>query len=232
MPRTDPFASLWADPSTFGSVLLIATIDRIGPEAFAGSFDGQEVYENGYDPLTLLSLIEDQVGSIKSQQFDRMVAAWVIARDERFFTNAADFADWSNALTGHGYDPSETEPIDIEDCAWAVTEAHLLVPNARQYSQEVRIYIREVAAASSLHALPAVLAAVAPSQVSWPVAIRSQVPPDEADAAIQEQRARQSSLNAAIRRDLYDFTQQLRRLSLRHGSADKLVAHLMQSLSV
>jgi hypothetical protein len=134
---SNPMQEMWRSPETFGSVLLVAYLDRFGTEAL------------DWDPTTATLEIEQEFDvDLPQQSLDKLMVAIQILTTDRFYKNLPDFITFCNVLSGDEYRPDMWDPADAEEVAWGVTEAMIIYPpeenELEPFSDEIRAYIGAV----------------------------------------------------------------------------------------
>jgi hypothetical protein len=115
-------AALLAGGEVFASTLLVLVIDRFGDSFLAGE-------EGPWTPETLRLEIKDHFGiNLPDDNLGKLTAAIAVLTTDHFFRSLPSFLFTLHGLLGDGVSWSYAEPLDIEDLAWAMTEAIFLAP--------------------------------------------------------------------------------------------------------
>ena len=214
---------LLESPDTYATTLLVWALDTYGPECL------------GWHPTTLKLEIEgDYAVRLPKGNLDRLLAAIVVLTTDLFFKDAARFVQLANVLAFDDFEPDEFEPADAAECAWAVTEALLLVPpdadDPEPFSDEVRLYIGHALKEEGFVRPPDVLRIALGGDASARVA--SDWGADrELSAAIAAEDARKAAeIEQLVRGGLAELVAQLESLPLREGSTAELTKKISATI--
>lgn len=126
----------WEDPRTYGTILLIMTIDRFGSSFL------------NLSPVTIVMDIEDELKvELPPANVDKLLAAISILTSDLFQTSLPDFILICNALSGEPVSFRVFDPATVSESAWGVSEGMLIYPpeNPEEFfSDEIQEYLREV----------------------------------------------------------------------------------------
>jgi hypothetical protein len=146
-------AQLIQSDETFASTLLIMVIDRLGPELLTGE-DGP------WTAATLRLEIQEAFGvTISDDNLGKLMAAIAVITTDNLFRGVPSFLFTIHGLLGDGMDWSYAEPIDVEDLAWAMVEAVLLMPPEKEdiFDAQIVAYCRSMLKREGLMSPPWVL---------------------------------------------------------------------------
>lgn len=178
----------------------------------------------GYSRSTLGELLEEKHGVYPSEDnLDRLMAAIAVVTTDLFWNDAEAFMRLANILAGSGFSEELDDPADPAECAWAVTEATLLAPEAAVPSPDVVAYL-QVACTDFGYPVP-------------PKALRKYVQGNRdalhawADHAevLQEAEARARQVDAWVADEVGRYFDQLASLPLRSANARNAIAKIRSS---
>ena len=230
-PTADPDAVLVTSPEVFGTTLLVWALDRIGPELIDPQ-DGTDPL----DPAAVAAEIVDVLGRpLPPRLFDRLMAALHVVTTDSFHTSVPDFIELANVLSGSPFDPTEFDPADAEECAWAVTEVALLAPpepGEDFLSEEVLGYIGHALKAEGFLVAPRCLSDADKylKEASDQTAAAAADDPTTFAAAWQKRRERADALDAQVGDGVQRLLAQLESLHLKNGDTKNLIDRLEKQL--
>ncbi len=124
---------LFHGDDVFGTTLLTFCIDRFGLECL------------DWTPSTLQhELAEDYRIRLDKFNFGKLMAAMSIVQTDDFFQRQPMFCTLTEALCGNGLRFDIVALPDTRECAWAITEAMLLLPD-EEYGTE-QLFVPEISA--------------------------------------------------------------------------------------
>lgn len=218
---------LLESPDTYATTLLVWALDTYGPECLE------------WHPTTLKMEIEgDYKVRLPKQNFDKLLAAITVLTTDLFFKDAARFVMLANVLAGDDFEPDEFEPADAAECAWAITEALLLVPpdadDPEPFADEVRHYVAHVLKDEGFVRPPDILRIALNGDSTGMVDGLYAQDKELYGVITQTQRAKTEEVEAVIRDGLRDLISQLQTLPLREGSTADLtqkISNVIRSMS-
>lgn len=208
---------------TFTTVLLTIIVDTYGTEALS------------WAPQTLLMELEDDFNvRIPRLNVDKIVTGVNLLTSDDFFTRPPRFVQMCNVLAGSEMSRA-FDKADAMECAWAMTEALLLVPpeDDEPFHEEIRYYLGRVVDEEGIKEPPDLLR----------LAIRS-TPSGEADYSgmslgdpmmfsveheIQADRSKE--IKEMLNRELQDLFDQLEGLPLQNGNTTGLLKRIQGHLA-
>lgn len=229
-PTADPDFSLVTSPEVFGTTLLVWALDRVGPELINPP-DGDPL-----DPAAVAAEIADALGRpLPPRLFDRLMAALHVVTTDSFHTSVPDFIEMANVLFGSPFDPTEFDPADSEECAWAVTEAALLAPPEQDedfLSEDILGYIGHALKADGFLTAPRCLSDADKylKESSDQTAAAAADDPTTFAAVWQKRRERADALDAQVGEGVRRLLAQLESLHLEHGETRGLTDRLEKQL--
>lgn len=126
----------WEDPRTYGTILLIMTIDRFGSSFL------------NLSPVTIVMDIEDELKvELPPTNVDKLLASISILTTDLFQTSLPDFILICNALSGEPVSFRVFDPATVNESAWGISEGMLIYPpdNPEEFfSDEIQEYLREI----------------------------------------------------------------------------------------
>ena len=214
---------LLESPDTYATTLLVWSLDTYGPECL------------GWHPTTLKMEIEgDYAVRLPKGNLDRLLAAIVVLTTDLFFKDAARFVQLANVLAFDDFEPDEFEPADAAECAWAVTEALLLVPpdadDPEPFSDEVRLYIGHALKEDGFVRPPDVLRIALGGDASARVAADWGADRELSAAIAAEDARKAAEIEQVVRGGLAELVAQLESLPLRDGSTAELTKKISATI--
>ncbi len=139
-----------ADPATFTTPLVVSALDAYGTECLA------------WAPETLvLELSDDYRVRLPPLVRDRLAAGVRLLTTDGFYKDLEEHVRLANVLAGTPASFQIFDPSDLEEEAWAISEAMLLAPpepeDAEPFVDDIRRYIGKLAGDAGLLTLPDVL---------------------------------------------------------------------------
>lgn len=212
--------ALLQDRDTYATVLFVLAVDAFGPECL---FDPDDPGRGPWHASTFRSMIEQRFGvKLPKCNLDKIMAAATICTTDLFFTNLDRFIVLANILAGDEFDPSEFEPADPVECAWAITEALLLDPpdeeNPEPFSDDVRRYIGFVLKEDGFVTPPDVLRIAIGDDLAGRVSYDFADDPEMFSGIWSVQEGKAAEVEAILRENLIELRHQLGLLRLQDGS--------------
>ena len=229
MPITTPtqqnrLAEVWTGDASFATTLLVMFIDAYGTEALE------------WHPSTIRAEINDDF-RIKLPQvnFDRLMAAIALLKNNTFYTSVPSFIQLCNILDGDTYDPRAWDPADSMEMAWGITEAMLISPpeegDDEPFSPEIRGYIGAVLNEEGITNPPDVLQIALREPGGQNVPGEFSDDPDMFAAISQMETDKTEAIQNGVRTRLQLLSRQLDSLPLREGDTKDVVQRMLRSLS-
>lgn len=155
-PKLKLYKEILNDENTSGSLLFLLVFNKLA----ATEEEQQEIIH--WDPEALKLEIKDVFQmEMPTANFNKMLAARELVASNAFWYDLPDFISLANALTNGVFDLRVFDVANMDEIAWAVTEAALMWPpdqtTREEFADEIVAYISEVAAAEGLSKIPAVL---------------------------------------------------------------------------
>lgn len=229
-PTADPDLPLVTSDEVFGSTLLVWALDRIGPE-LVNPPDGDPL-----DPATVSAEIAEVLGRpLPPRLFDRLMAALTVVTTDSLQTSVPDFIELANVLAGSPFDPTEFDPADVDECAWAVTEAALLSPPEEDepfLSEAVLGYVGHALKVEGFLTAPRCLSAAEPylKEASDSAAAASADDPTTFAAVWEKRREKADDVDARVGDAVRRLLAQLESLHLKNGQTAGLIDRLEKQL--
>ena len=205
--KKQEFAGWWSDDrNTLGTPLLAMFIDQYGTEALS------------WEPRTIREQLQADYGiTIPDAVFDRLMAMITLYTTNGFWVLPETFTLVANALNGSEVDPSEMDPVEAHEAAWALTEALLNDPVKsddellERLSEDVRTYLGVITVEEGLVTLPDILrvASVPPSLQKLSAEMTFADDPQMFQAAQQLSRAKGIAIQEYVRDMLTEMISQL-----------------------
>lgn len=204
-------------------MLLVWALDTYGTECLE------------WHPTTLKMEIEsDFKVRLPKKNFDKLLAAIAILTTDLFFKDAARFVMLANVLAGDDFEPDEFEPADAAECAWAVTEALLLVPpdeeDPEPFSEDVRRYIGHVLKDEGFVRPPDILRIALDGDTSSMVDGLYSGDAEVYGQIGATQKAKTAEIETIIRDGLRELVEQLQALPLKEGSTAELTKKISENI--
>lgn len=199
----------------FGATMLILAADRWPPDPkgqHQGCFD--------WTRQTLQLELNAVFGChVAEGNIDRLMAAISIVTTDRFFQDPRTFIELANVLSGSDLEPGVFEPADSVECAWAITEALLLVgrQDHEPFSDEVRLVIGKAVSDDGLVAPPDVLRIAMGHVAIDTIATDWADDPEMFSGIYKTQQDRSSEITDVLRDSLERLLEQIRILPLELG---------------
>ncbi len=214
---------LLGSPDTYATTLLVWALDTFGPEVLE------------WHPTTVKMEIEAAAGvKVPKANLDKLLAAIVVVTTDLFFKDAARFVQLANVLAGDDFEPDEFEPADAAECAWAVSEALLLVPpdedDPEPFSDEVRRYIGHVLKEEGFVRPPDVLRVAIAGDASARVAADWGDDRELLAAIMAEDARKGAEITQVVKAGLAELVDQLQSLPLREGSTAELTKKIAATM--
>lgn len=231
LAERDLLASLWTSGGWLATPLLLAAVDRLGPE-----FLGTKEVPEGWDPETVWLELEEACGRPPHPEpFNRLMAAAAVVRDDRFYKSLPDFFILCNALTDGHFDPARPEPPLAWECLWGMAEAALIEPPAdrsRPYAPVIARYVGLVLDHEGiLHPADLLRIGLRRPGLAEAVLAELQDQPELAEHVRAEQTARQRQFQDRLRSGLQRLFHQLEQLPLHTGDARDLLQKVRRGLA-
>lgn len=216
--------SILVDPQSYMTTLftLVAdTYDDIDPGT-----KQLELYT--WTPETIKQTIESDFGiELPIGNFDRLMAAITLLTTDLFFQDARKFVDLANVISFDLFSPDQFDPADVEECAWAITEALLLVPPDEErddiFCDDIRRYLGVLLEHEGYVDPPDILKiAIGPNQQQFVHANYSD-DPELFSGITQTQQGKTQAVEQMVIANLSELADQLERLPLNNGSTKAMV---------
>ena len=141
-------------PDQFATTLLAALLDAFR-EGEIDPILGDD--EQRWSPETLLMEVEQEVGPIVAENFNRAMVAVELLSTNTFFHSLSDFIRICNLLAFSDA-PDGFDPAECDEMGWAVTEAVLLLDGMWEpFSEEIVGYVKEMLTQEGFTSIPASL---------------------------------------------------------------------------
>ncbi len=201
------------------TTLTVLLLDRYGPEYLQWGLD-----------TVRMEIQDDFAVTVDDVIADRIAAGMSLLTTEYFFTDLPRFIQLSNVLAGDQSNPGEFNPADVDEAAWAVTEAMLLNPppedqrSKNPFSPEIKEYVVAILTREGFRSPPGPLRIIVSADE-----FGGHVPYDFSDdpllfsAVEKTQRDRDSAVDELVADQLGVLMKQLGSLKLQHGDARKVV---------
>ncbi len=215
--------SIFCDPKSFATTLLVVAWDRFGPEL------------TNWSPLGVRQNL-DKTFSMKmpTKNFDRLMAAIGLVTTDEFYQRPDTFIRFCNILSGDGYDPRVWDPADADEMAWGITEAMLIHPGEgdEPFTDEIRWYMGAVLEQEGIVNPPDVLRLALQDQVRQNIPSEYADDPEMFSALWGSQNARSEEIREIVRGNLQELVRQLCTAPLVYGEAGEgLVKKIQAELS-
>lgn len=215
--------ALLESPETYATVLLVWALDTFGPECLE------------WHPQTLRMEIENDFKvRLPKANFDKLLAAIAILTTDSFFKDVAKFIQLANVLAGDDFEPGEFEPADCAECAWAVTEALLLVPpdeeDQEPFNEEIRRYIGHVLKDEGFVRPPDILRIALDGDSSAMVDGLYGRDSELHAEIVATQKAKSDEIENIVRQGLSELVSQLKSLPLQNGSTNELTQKISDTI--
>jgi hypothetical protein len=215
--------TLWIDPGSFGTTLLVLFVDTYGTAGF------------DWLPETRLAEIEADFNvALPQANFDRLETAIKIVTGEDFYKSLPDFINFCNVLCGDILEPNQWNPADAGEIAWGVTEALLLSPPEEDepFTDEIRAYIGKALDAEGIMQPPDVLRiAMRDSDPVATVSTDFSDDPEMFNMVYQFEQGKTDDINDDVRQSLQALSAQLDKLPLRGGDTSQAVQRLLGAVT-
>lgn len=208
---------------TYATTLLVWVLDYFGPEVLE------------WHPETIKMELEEAFAvKLPKANLDKLLAIITILTTDLFFKNAARFIQLANILAGDDFQPDEFEPADSAECAWAVTEALLLVPPSNEdpepFSDEVRAYIGQTLRDEGYVTPPDVLRIALDADFSDKVRYNFADDPELFQGIYEVQQGKTEEIKQILAEGLQELIEQLQALPLQTGNTSELAKRISQTL--
>lgn len=219
-------AQAWQN-NLYATPLLLLFLDTFGGDSEDGEGDGTEICN--WDPETIQLSLRDIGVTLNKAAFSRLLVACDILTSDRFRQDAGMFIEYCNVLSGDILGSGMFDPADLDEIAWALTEASFISPEDEDYvySPDIVGYVDKVIDDNGLMAIPPVL------QIS-PDLVNRQAPGDFSDdpelfsAIFSTEEAKLQDLTDLLKDRTRTMLQQVKSLPLRHGKPEKVLSLLQQ----
>lgn len=197
--------SIVQSPRSFGATLLVATQQLLPFDSFDSddsflTWDAQTIH----DELELL-----HEGGLSEANFNKLMAAIQVVKEDSFYKNLDDFVRICNAL----YDGTvgvDFDPAYVAEMAWGLTESQILWPEPDlEFDDEIVAYMQKTLEWEGFVTAPK----------SFPVPYNGQQNPYADDpllfqAVYQAQQEKSDNINQEVATRLNELTNQLNILGL------------------
>lgn len=226
--------ALLADRDTFATVLFVLAVDTFGPECL---FDAEDPERGPWHASTFRSMTEQHFGvKLPKCNLDKLMAAITVCTTDLFFKNVDRFIVLANILAGDEFDPSEFEPADPVECAWAITEALLLDPpdddDPEPFADDVRRYIGFVLKTDGFVTPPDVLKIAIGDDLAGQVSYEFADDPEMFSGMWDVQQGKAAEVESILRDNLLELRRQLGLLRLKDGDTKEFERRLAVLLKI
>jgi hypothetical protein len=152
LPASYNVKQLLQDEDTYASTLLVLFIDSVG---------GEFLSNGGWTAETFRHEIKDAFATdISDGNLGKLITAAALFTTDNLYRGLPSFLCTIHGLLGDGMDWSYAEPIDLDDLAWAMTEAFLLCPPEKDdiYDPQIVAYCKRILKTEGILSPPASLA--------------------------------------------------------------------------
>lgn len=219
------FKQFWISPKTYAFTLISMFFDEFGTEGLQWS------------PVTWQMDIEELWGiDLPPQNFDKLCVAVNLLTSNSFFVSVPDFVRDCVVLSGHHYTPDLMIMPDAQDLAWGVTEGLLINPpdddNENPFTPEITGFIGKVLDDEGILSPPDILRIATRDQ-----SLMNRVhfdwgdDPELGGAIWSMERSKTDEITRIVKGRMKGLVNQLSRLPLQTGNAEKLVKKMMNSMS-
>ena len=221
--------SLLLSEDTFATVLLLLVMDTY-PEA---NEEGYAVVLQ-WHPETLKMQIEDDFNlKLPKLSLDKLMAAITVLTTNMFYKSTRKFIEICNVFSGDEMNPQYFEPADAGEVLWGITEASIIYPpnddkEDTEYSHEVLGYIKEVLKEEGIVRPPDILRLGIDTSAMNRIDENFADDPEMYGAIWKTQQANSDNLVQMVKSNLGEMAQQLKLLTLRHGSTESVVKKIVQ----
>lgn len=215
---------VWRLPEAFTTTLVATFVDAFGTEGLS------------WTPETIQLEIQDNFGvNISDATLSKLMAGITLLTTNNFYQSVPDFIMLSNILAGGHYDPNIFDPADVEEIAWAVTEALLLAPpdedDEEPFAEEVLAYIAHMVEEAGFIDPPDVLRLGARGTLSLQNIQADYSDDPEAFSAIYKvQVEKRAEVDSMVRENLRQLIAQLSALPLANGNTRDIATKLARQL--
>ena len=236
MPNTitEHLKRTWVDKSTYAVTLLALFVDLYG--GTADHQDSDEMSGIYWSPETIRMEIEhDFAVKMPDSNFSKLMTAISLLLSDSFYKSVGDFIELSNALVGNGVTYGQFEPLEIEDAAWAITEALLIMPpddnNAAPFSPEIQGYIGYMCDENGILNPPDVLnIAVRNEDLIQRVQYNFADDDEMMSTVWQVEKSKTDEINTMIKRNLSELLHQLAELPLKNGDTKNITTSMLSNI--
>jgi len=216
----DQAAALITNEDVFASTLVTIMIDQFGDTFLSGE-------EGPWAPETLRLEIRDHFNvEIPDDNLGKLMTAIAVLTTDHFYRSLSSFLFTVHGLLGDGTSWSYAEPIDLEDLAWAMTEAILLSPpqEGDLFDSQIVAYCKTLVQREGLLSPPAVLSFTKEEEAYGDI-----TPYDE--NVMIEQADRTNAINEYTEEQLGRLLQELESLPFLKTSSDMMRATLSAEIN-
>ena len=222
--QQNQLAEVWTGNATFATTLLVMFIDTYGTEGL------------DWHPATIRHEINDDFRiKLPQENFDRLMAAIGLLKNNSFYTSLPSFITTCNILDGDTYDPRAWDPADSMEMAWGITEALLIQPpdegDDEPFSAEIRGYIGAVLDEEGITDPPDVLKIALREEINRDVPGQFSDDPDMFAAITRLDTDKTMAVQNGVRTRLQLLSRQLEAIPLREGDTKDVVQRMLRSLS-
>lgn len=212
--------------------------DALVSPLLVGLFElyGKEPFDDEWAPETLLRELKDDCNVIlPSLNLDRLMAGYRLVTSDAFYNDTAEFCELTEVLAGHPMAFGYPALPDVRDCSWSLLEGMLLAPPMDNpedpFDPEIKAYINYAIQQEGIMSPPAILRfALKDQSLAGKVQSDYSDDPDMFAAIWQTEQGKTDSINDFVRHRLSQLHNQLKRLPLHTGQAQKVLRNLSRSL--
>lgn len=222
--RREHLQQLLTSDGVYGTTLLVYLIDRYGTEALE------------WHPKTLRDELSQSIGAtLPKYALDRLMAAIAVVTSNFFYKSLPRFLTLANVLAGDDFDPSVVDLVDVDDAAWAVTEAVMLAPPeegepAPTFDQEIKGYLERKLLQEGFVRPPEVLKDIVGRDFVDRLRFNFGEEPAMFQAMYQAQEDKANEVDSIISENLAELVGQLESLPLDEGDVSQLREQLRKGV--
>jgi hypothetical protein len=216
-----------ADEDSFTTTLLILCFDIFWDHR---DEDGNFAFVSWHPAVIAMEIEQRYNVTLPKVNLDKIMAGVSLLTTDLFFKNLDRFIKLANVLAGDDFDPTEFEPADALECAWAISEALILVPaeddDPDTFADEIRHYVAFVLRDEGFVTPPDVLRIALDADYKARVFAQFADDPDALNAIGAGQDEKAKEVTDTIRENLLELAGQLEALQLQHGDTSEVVGRI------
>lgn len=229
MNEPEAIRKAWADPDSYATTLLALYVDR-----YVLHEDPKEKDKAWHwSPETIIAEVKDDYDvDISAHNIDKLMAALTIVTTDLFFKDERCFVTLVNVLCGNGFRPAETEPADVAECAWGLTEGLILSPpqEPEPFSPAIRLYLGHELRREGFLKPPDILRLALGTDDANRVIASWHAEPGFAAELGRIQGMKNREIADVIQSGLEELLGQLQALPLRNGTAKELTERVRRDI--